>query len=267
MRTASPVCSPLACTICLKFLDDSVIAKAYLFCHLPTLPLVCFSAPIPPTPFPSGEGGDYKLILPGAPPPAPRHQTAYGTDSPCRCGTPEGGLPSLSPTTPACSLPFCPLPRRGRIDSPAPIPPPALAERSSRREGGDYKLILPGAPPPAPRHQTVYGTDSPCRCSTPAGGLPSWSPAYPAFSLLFCPPSPKGKDSPLLALAERSSRREGGDYKFILPGLRPLHPGVWTGRGTGSASIGGTPRAACILVAGSPATATPGGVGQTKRGP
>ena len=34
---------------------------------------------------------------------------------------------------------------------PAPIPPPALAERSSRREGGDYKFISPGASPPAPR--------------------------------------------------------------------------------------------------------------------
>ena len=47
-------------------------------------------------------------------------------------------------------------------------------------------------------------------------------PANPACSLLFCPPSPKGKDSPLPALAERSSRREGGDYKFILPGAPPL---------------------------------------------
>ncbi len=47
-------------------------------------------------------------------------------------------------------------------------------------------------------------------------------PAYPACSLLFCPPSPEGKDSPLPALAERSSRREGGDYKFILPGASPL---------------------------------------------
>ena len=48
------------------------------------------------------------------------------------------------------------------------------------------------------------------------------SPTTPACSLLFCPPSPKGKDSPLPALAERSSRREGGDYKFILPGASPL---------------------------------------------
>ena len=87
--------------------------------------------------------------------------------------------------------------------------------------------------------------------------MPSWSPAYPAFSLLFCPLHRRGRiDSPapipLPALAERSSRREGGDYKFILPGLRPLHPRGLNGRGTGSASIGDTRRAACVFVAGSP---------------
>ena len=32
-----------------------------------------FPAPIPPTPFPSGEGGAPKFILPGASPPAPLH--------------------------------------------------------------------------------------------------------------------------------------------------------------------------------------------------
>ena len=60
-------------------------------------------------------------------------------------------MPSWSPAAPAFSLLFCPLYRRGRIDSPAPIPLPALAERSSRREGGDYKFILPGASPLASR--------------------------------------------------------------------------------------------------------------------
>ena len=30
--------------------------------RLPTLPSACFSAPIPPTPFPSGEGGDFRLF-------------------------------------------------------------------------------------------------------------------------------------------------------------------------------------------------------------
>ena len=39
---------------------------ACLLCRLPTLPLAYFSAPIPPPPFPSGEGGDYRFTLPGA---------------------------------------------------------------------------------------------------------------------------------------------------------------------------------------------------------
>ena len=118
LRTAPPVSSPLTCTICLKFLDDSVIARAYLFCRLPILPLVCFSAPIPPTPFPAGRG-DYKLILPGAPPPAHRHQTVYGTDSPCRCSTRRGACPP-------CHLPPLPV---ACFSAPSPRPP-------SRREGG-----------------------------------------------------------------------------------------------------------------------------------
>ena len=46
---------------------------ACLLCRLPTMPLVYFLSPIPPTPFPSGEGGDHKFISPGASPPAPRH--------------------------------------------------------------------------------------------------------------------------------------------------------------------------------------------------
>ena len=123
----------------------------------------------------------------------------------------------MSPTTPACSLPFCPPSPKGK-DSPLP----ALAERSSRREGGDYKFILPGAPPPAPRHQTAYGTDSPCRCGTPEGGLPSWSPAYPAFSLLFCPLYRRGRiDSPA-PIPPTPFPAGRGDFSFLMQGASPL---------------------------------------------
>ena len=199
--------------------------------------------PHPPDPLPDGKGGIYSFLMQGAEPLAsPRlSRKRHGLNLRDKC--PEGARPlGRLPTLPlACFL--------------APIPPPALAERSSRREGGDYKFILPGAPPSTPRHQTVYGTDSPCRCSPPAGARPLCHlPPLPVALLL--PPSPRPP-----------SQREGGDYKFFCRGLRPLHPGVWTGRGTGSASIGDTRRGACVLVAGSPATATPGGVGQTKRGP
>ena len=53
-----------------------------------------------------------------------------------------------------------------------------------------------------------------------AGGLPFWSPAYPAFSLLFCPHPP----DPL-------PLRGRGRLKVILcKGLRPLHPRAEPGR-------------------------------------
>ena len=191
------------------------------------------ACPHPPNPLPGGKGGDYKFILPGAPPPAPRHQTVYGTDRHChRCTLwgacplgrwfalppryPTGGMPSLSPAYPAFSLLACPHP-------PSPLP---------GGKGGDYKFILPGAPPPAPRHQTVYGTDRHChRCTLwgacplgrwfalppryPTGGMPSLSPAYPAFNLLSRPhppnPLPSGK---------------GETISLFCRGLRPRRPGI-----------------------------------------
>ena len=78
----------------------------------------------------------------------------------------------------------------------------------------------------------LRGTGSPCRCGKlnggglprrcrrggrqryPAGGLPGWSPAYPAFNLLSCPlsphpPSPVGK---------------GETQSLFRRGLRPRHP-------------------------------------------
>ena len=82
-------------------------------------------------------------------------------------------LSVLSPAYPAFSLLFCPHP-------------------PSRREGGDYKFILPGASPQAPRHQTVYGTDSPCRCNTPEGACPLGR--LPPLPLVcFSAPFPEGE--------------------------------------------------------------------------
>ena len=49
------------------------VGVACPLCRRLTLPFVFFLAPIPPAPFPSGEGGDQKFILPGASPPAPLH--------------------------------------------------------------------------------------------------------------------------------------------------------------------------------------------------
>ena len=63
----------------------------------------------------------------------------------------------------------------------------------------------------------------PYRC--PAGGVPGWSPAHPAFSLLSCPHPRRGRISPRPALAERSSPPGKGEILvFLCKGLRPLHP-------------------------------------------
>ena len=103
------------------------------FGHLPTLPLVCFSAPIPPPPFPAGRGGTLGYFMQGAPPLAspgleprrhlfalPLWKTQWGA---CPAGFrfggrwrhPAGGLPFLPPAYPAFGLLFCPHP-------PAPLP-------------------------------------------------------------------------------------------------------------------------------------------------
>ena len=49
-------------------------------------------APTPPTPFPGGEGGDYKLILPGASPPAPLRLCLCGAGGGREGGVRRGGL-------------------------------------------------------------------------------------------------------------------------------------------------------------------------------
>ena len=112
--------------------------------------------------------------------------------------------------------------------------PPARARRAifPGGEGGDQGYFMQGASPLASPRLNPRGTGSICRCrrlngggvppallarralAVPSGGLPSLSPAAPAFSLLFCPlspqpPSPVGK----------------GETKVIsCKGLRPLHP-------------------------------------------
>ena len=72
------------------------------------------------------------------------------------------------------------------------------------------------------------GVGSPCRPGVQGGAWQFWLPADSAFSLLCCPPSPKGKDSPPPpALAERSSPAgKGVTQSLFCRGLRPRHPGI-----------------------------------------
>ena len=131
--------------------------------------------------------------------PAGAYPRRWWLDQPLRCLT--GGLPCLLPANPAVSLlcfsPYPPasLPRRGRgrprlfhARGFAPCIPgagrgAARVEPAKQAPGGGRTL---------PR----WRLDQPLRC--PVGGLPCWSPADPAVSLLCfplspLPPSPAGK--------------------------------------------------------------------------
>ena len=84
--------------------------------------------------------------------------------------------------------------------SPRPPSPPGKGEIFSFLMQGASPLASPGAERSAalarrelaaPRGAlAVLVADSPCRYEFPAGGLPSLSPAYPAFSLLSRPHPP-----------------------------------------------------------------------------
>ena len=81
---------------------------ACLLCRPPTLPLAYFSAPIPPPPFPSGEGGDFRLFyargfapcIPGAEPTARRKtdRKRFPTRVPPGFSSPPSPLPPTGTT-------------------------------------------------------------------------------------------------------------------------------------------------------------------------
>ena len=204
---------------------------ACLFGYLLIPPLVLLLPPIPPAPFPGGEGGDSKIILPGASPPAPRHLTVCGIYRPCHTGAgrhwergrttrPAGGAPSLSPAYPAFSLLFCPPSPKGKDIPPTPFP---------TGEGGDSRLFhargfapcIPGAEPA--RHWERGRTTHPagvclvCR-------LPTLPLVY-FFAPIPLPPSPTGK---------------GEIQGYFMQGASPLASPGQNPRGTGK---GGEPRA------------------------
>ena len=83
-------------------------------CRL-SLPLVYFSAPIPPPPFPAGRGRIIVFLCKGLRPLHPQHLTACGTYRLCRFGARRGGMPGWSPADLSFRLLFCPHP-------PVPLP-------------------------------------------------------------------------------------------------------------------------------------------------
>ena len=68
---------------------------ACLSCRLPTYPAfsLFFCPPIPPSPFPGGEGGDQSYFMQGASPLASPGLNPRGTGSTCRCRRLNGGVP------------------------------------------------------------------------------------------------------------------------------------------------------------------------------
>ena len=67
---------------------------------------------------------------------------------------------------------------------------------------------------------------------TQRGGLTFWLPAAPAFSLLCCPPSPKGKDIPPTRARRALFPAGRGRLRlFQARGFAPCIPGGWTGQG------------------------------------
>ena len=129
-----------------------------------------------------------------------------------------GGFPSLSPAASAFRLLFYLL---------SPRPP-------SRREGGDQGYFMQGASPLASPRLNPRGTGSTCRCrrlnggvppallarralAVPGGGLPSLSPAAPAFRFDSAPippsPFPAGRGRPRLFYAR--------GFAPCIPGNRP----------------------------------------------
>ena len=87
-----------------------------------------------------------------------------------------------------------------------------------------------GVPPALPARRAL---------AVPCGGLPSLSPAYPAFSFLFRPHPP----DPL------PPRGRGRILVFLCKGLRPLHPPGLNPGDTGAESEPRARRGAAIPVA------------------
>ncbi len=122
-----------------------------------------------------------------------------GTGYPCRCGARRGACLLCRLPAPAFSLLSCPL-------SPRPPSPPGK---------GEIKVIfVQGAAPLASPRLNPRGTGKWERTTRPAGGVPSLLPAYPAFSLLFCPLSPRPPSPP----------GKGETKSLFRRGLRPRHP-------------------------------------------
>ena len=126
---------------------------ACLSCRLSALTLVCFFAPIPPTPFPAGRGRLKVVFMQGAPPLASpgaepgRHLHDH------RFLLVYGGQ--------------CRQPRRGGDRGRWNYPSQATAAFEMVLSPGVGIASAAGGLPPAPLHLTACGTYSPCHAGAP----------------------------------------------------------------------------------------------------
>ena len=130
---------------------------AYPICRLPLLPLACFSAPIPPTPFPAGRGRFWFFLCKGLRPLHPRGWMGRDTGSTCVGGALRGAYP-------LCRLPLLPL---ACFSAPSPRPP------SPPGKGETFSFLMQGASPLASPglDGTRHWLD--LRLAVPCGG-PAW---------------------------------------------------------------------------------------------
>ena len=188
-----------------------------------------FSCPLSPQPpSPVGKGETISIFRRGLRPRHPCIRPFAAFTEPAK-QVPAGGL-SLgvggtrrgaqwfrSPAYPAAvvpgggACPLCRLPPPPLTCFPAPYPPSPLPLRG---RGGIKVIFMQGAPPLASpaldRLRHLQRLSSRCQ----AGGLPSLSPAYPAFSFLSCPLSPRPP----------SPAGKGETISLFRRGLRPRHP-------------------------------------------
>ena len=210
----------------------------------PTLPLVFFFAPYPPSPLPRrGRGSPKDYFAGGFAPGTPAlNRLRHLQTVPNRCPETEpgrhrsrggvsrtsGGLAPALPDNLAIAVPSggrggwgC-RPALPLVCFAAPYPPSPLP-RWGRGSPKDYFAggFAPGTPA---LNRLRHRLNLPRRY--PADGLPSLSPPYPTFSLLCCPPFPEGEGYPPDPRSQSALPRWGrGRFKVIsCKGLRPLHP-------------------------------------------
>ena len=198
----------------------AVVPEGGLPFWLPVAPAFSFVfAPIPPTPFPGGEGGDQSYFMQGASPLASPRLSPGGTYRTSQAGARRGAV--------SCRACFA-----CRINAFLPPIPPARARRAlfPGGEGGDQSCFLQGAPPLASLRLSPGGTYRTRQAGARRGAV-SCRACFACRINAFLPPIPP---TPFPG-------GEGGDQSYFLQGASPLaSPGLnlrFAAKTTGSGSL------------------------------